>query len=119
MQMVVSLKDALDSIIKRPLMCQQVVLLLAIEFADNKFRNSASYCFQAHARKVDETRTRLTDDERRERVNQLQRTLQLVVHASACNNPQCHSTNCKKVKMLFQHAVNCQKKVTGGCSLCR
>ncbi|KAK9824572.1 hypothetical protein WJX72_011411 [[Myrmecia] bisecta] len=72
-----------------------------------------------HARKIDETRTRMTEEERRERAQSLQRTMNLLVHASACSNPTCPSSNCSKVKALFQHAVSCTRKVTGGCPLCR
>jgi E1A/CREB-binding protein len=69
--------------------------------------------------RIDETRTRLTEQERAERAAQLQRTLQLLVHACSCNNPQCGSSSCRKVRQLFQHAVQCQLKVTGGCQLCK
>ena len=61
----------------------------------------------------------MTEEERNERAAQLQRTMALLVHASACANQNCPSSNCGKVKMLFQHAVSCQRKVTGGCQLCR
>eukprot|EP00798_Chlamydomonas_sp_ICE-L_P023039 gene23039-30234_t len=73
----------------------------------------------AHVRKVDETRTRLTDKERRERNEQLQRTMNLLVHACSCNNPQCGSNSCRKIRQLFQHAVQCQVKVVGGCQMCK
>ena len=52
---------------------------------------------QPHARKVDETRMRMTEEERVERAAQLQRTMGLLVHASGCANPQCPSSNCQKV----------------------
>lgn len=74
---------------------------------------------QAQVRRINELKTRLTDSERRERQQQLQRTMTLLVHASACDNPNCPSTNCNKVKQLFKHAVACQQKVQGGCHLCR
>jgi hypothetical protein len=76
---------------------------------------------QAHTnfKRIDETRTRLTEQERAERAAQLQKTLQLLVHACSCNNPQCGSNSCRKVRQLFQHAVQCQLKVTGGCQLCK
>ncbi|BDA47644.1 probable histone acetyltransferase HAC1 [Coccomyxa sp. Obi] len=73
----------------------------------------------AHARKIDETRTRMTEEERNERNAQLQRTMALLVHASGCADPDCPSTNCSKVKGLFHHAVSCPLKVAGGCQLCR
>eukprot|EP00879_Flechtneria_rotunda_P004691 GHRR01004955.1.p1 GENE.GHRR01004955.1~~GHRR01004955.1.p1 ORF type:complete len:1088 (+),score=359.45 GHRR01004955.1:402-3266(+) len=67
----------------------------------------------------DEMHTRLTEQERQERSQQLQKTLALLVHACSCHNPQCSSTSCRKVRALFQHAVQCQQKVTGGCPLCK
>lgn len=67
----------------------------------------------------DMTRSRLTEQERLERSQQLQKTLALLVHACSCHNPQCGSTSCRKVRALFQHAVQCQLKVTGGCHLCK
>lgn len=74
---------------------------------------------QEHARQIDETRSRMTQDEKNERNKQLQRTMSLLVHASGCQNPGCPSSNCNKVKQLFAHAVTCQQKVTGGCMMCR
>ena len=74
---------------------------------------------QAQVRRINELKTRLSDSERRERQQQLQRTMTLLVHASACDNAQCPSSNCNKVKALFKHAVGCQQKVQGGCHLCR
>jgi hypothetical protein len=69
--------------------------------------------------RVDETRTRLTEGERQERAQQLQRTMALLVHACACADPDCASTSCRKVRNLFNHAVGCALKVTGGCPLCK
>ena len=77
------------------------------------------YVLQAQVRRINELKMRLTDSERRERQQQLQRTMTLLVHASACDNQNCPSTNCNKVKQLFKHAVACQQKVQGGCHLCR
>eukprot|EP00955_Chlamydomonas_euryale_P037457 350767-Chlamydomonas_euryale.AAC.8 len=61
---------------------------------------------------MDETRMRLTEQERKERNEQLQRTMMLVVHACSCNNPQCQSTSCRKVRELFAHAMSCKLKVS-------
>jgi hypothetical protein len=72
---------------------------------------------QPHQRALDETRQRLTEAERRERSEQMQKTLALLVHACNCNG--CSSNSCAKVKQLFQHAVNCQARVTGNCQLCK
>jgi E1A/CREB-binding protein len=78
-------------------------------------------CFtaQPNARKIDETRTRISEDERLARAAQLQRTMQLLVHASECRDPHCVSSNCRKIKEMFMHAHSCKVKVTGGCQLCR
>ena len=74
---------------------------------------------QAQARRIDETRMRLSDQERRDRAQQLQRTMLLLVHASNCKDANCSSSHCGKVKNLFHHAATCQKKIAGGCPLCR
>lgn len=76
-------------------------------------------CTQPNARKIDETRTRISEDERLARAAQLQRTMQLLVHASECRDPHCVSSNCRKIKEMFMHAHSCKVKVTGGCQLCR
>ena len=74
---------------------------------------------QANVRSVNETQVRLTQEQQVDRAAQLQRTMNLLVHASACTNLNCPSSNCFKVKALFKHAVHCQRKVSGGCQLCR
>ncbi|KAG1671872.1 hypothetical protein FOA52_003439 [Chlamydomonas sp. UWO 241] len=72
-----------------------------------------------HVQRLDETRMRLTEGERKERSEQLQRTMALLVHACSCNNPLCASNSCRKVRQLFHHAMHCQVKVTGGCQTCK
>ncbi|KAK2080334.1 hypothetical protein QBZ16_000187 [Prototheca wickerhamii] len=79
---------------------------------------SHPHALEPHARKFDETRNRLTEEERRQRAQQLQRTMHMLVHASACTNAACPSTNCAKIKQLFQHAMHCPKKIHGNCQLC-
>mmetsp|Transcript_24255 Transcript_24255/g.82875 ORF Transcript_24255/g.82875 Transcript_24255/m.82875 type:complete len:1312 (+) Transcript_24255:116-4051(+) len=61
----------------------------------------------------------LSEEDRRRRQKQLQRTMALLVHASACQAQNCPSVNCKKVKALFQHGLVCTTKVAGGCQFCR
>ena len=56
---------------------------------------------------------------RSQRSEQLRRTMQLLVHSSMCNDPNCQSQNCKRVKMLFKHGLECKVKYQGGCNLCR
>jgi E1A/CREB-binding protein len=78
------------------------------------------HAMEPHARSTfDATRMRLTEEDRAQREQALQRTMALLVHASACNNPKCPSLNCAKVKALFNHAVSCPTKITGGCNYCR
>ncbi|GAB4815528.1 hypothetical protein N2152v2_002574 [Parachlorella kessleri] len=72
-----------------------------------------------HVRKIDEQHQRLTEKERQERSTHLQRTMWLLVHASGCADPHCTSSNCAKVKGLFNHALSCPKKIAGGCPYCR
>ena len=61
----------------------------------------------------------LSEDERKQRVQHLQRTMALLVHASACNMQVCSTPDCHKVKTLFKHGVDCPKKAAGGCHCCR
>ena len=75
-------------------------------------------CVQAPSRGMDETRMRFTDAQRQERAAQLQRTMALLVHASVCRGP-CRSTNCARVKALFTHATNCDRRSQGNCPHCR
>ena len=74
---------------------------------------------QAQARKINETSERLSEDDRASRAAQLQRTMALLLHVSRCHEPQCPSMNCRRIKQLFDHAVNCKLKVSGGCTHCR
>ncbi len=67
----------------------------------------------------DETRMRMTEAERRERNENLQRTMLLLVHACSCTNPECTSTSCRKVQALFRHAVQCELKIQGNCATCK
>tara|TARA_B100001142_G_scaffold298098_1_gene321011 strand:+ start:10 stop:2334 length:2325 start_codon:yes stop_codon:yes gene_type:complete len=61
----------------------------------------------------------MTEEDRRVRAEQIQRTMELLVHATRCKDANCGSPNCTKVKHLFKHAANCQLKAAGGCQLCR
>ena len=72
---------------------------------------------QAQAHQIDETHICLSDQERQDRAEQLQRTMSLLVHASNCKG--CSSSYCGKVKNLFQHSATCQREISGGCPLCR
>ena len=61
----------------------------------------------------------MTEEDRRDRAAQIQRTMELLVHATTCRVANCGSPNCTKVKHLFKHAMSCQIKAGGGCQLCR
>ncbi|KAL4195719.1 hypothetical protein AMTRI_Chr04g242490 [Amborella trichopoda] len=56
---------------------------------------------------------------RQERVLQLRRMLDLLVHAAQCRSPQCQYPNCRKVKGLFRHGIQCKVRASGGCPLCK
>ena len=62
----------------------------------------------------------LSNQEKRDWVQQLQRTMSLLVNASKCKDANCSSSLCSKVKKnLLQHVATCKKKIAGSCSLCR
>ncbi|KAI3512982.1 hypothetical protein L1887_20305 [Cichorium endivia] len=56
---------------------------------------------------------------RQQRVLQLRKMLDLLVHASQCRSPACQYPNCRKVKGLFRHGINCKTRASGGCVLCK
>ncbi|XP_050225725.1 histone acetyltransferase HAC1 [Mercurialis annua] len=56
---------------------------------------------------------------RQQRVVQLRKMLDLLVHASQCRSPQCQYPNCRKVKGLFRHGIQCKTRASGGCVLCK
>ncbi|KAJ4964510.1 hypothetical protein NE237_024449 [Protea cynaroides] len=56
---------------------------------------------------------------RQKRVVQLRKMLDLLVHASQCRSPHCQYPNCRKVKGLFRHGIQCKTRASGGCLLCK
>ncbi|GMN48158.1 hypothetical protein TIFTF001_017334 [Ficus carica] len=56
---------------------------------------------------------------RQMRVQQLRKMLDLLVHASQCRSAQCLYHNCRKVKGLFRHGIQCKTRASGGCVLCK
>ncbi|KAL5974249.1 hypothetical protein ACLOJK_030913 [Asimina triloba] len=56
---------------------------------------------------------------RQQRVLQLRKMLDLLVHASQCRFPHCQYPNCRKVKGLFRHGISCPTRASKGCSLCK
>ncbi|KAL4310124.1 hypothetical protein GQ457_01G047950 [Hibiscus cannabinus] len=53
------------------------------------------------------------------RVLQLRKMLDLLVHASQCRSAHCQYPNCRKVKGLFRHGIQCRIRASGGCVLCK
>ncbi|XVE89201.1 hypothetical protein DITRI_Ditri19aG0131600 [Diplodiscus trichospermus] len=53
------------------------------------------------------------------RVLQLRKMLDLLVHASQCRSAHCQYPNCRKVKGLFRHGIQCRTRASGGCVLCK
>ncbi|KAH0849608.1 hypothetical protein HID58_096278 [Brassica napus] len=53
------------------------------------------------------------------RVLQLRKMLELLVHASQCRSANCQYPNCRKVKGLFRHGIQCKVRASGGCVLCK
>ncbi|OMO83300.1 Zinc finger, TAZ-type [Corchorus capsularis] len=56
---------------------------------------------------------------RQVRVLQLRKMLDLLVHASQCRSAHCQYPNCRKVKGLFRHGIQCKIRASGGCVLCK
>ncbi|CAH1442644.1 unnamed protein product [Lactuca virosa] len=56
---------------------------------------------------------------RQQRVLQLRKMLDLLVHAAQCGSALCQYPNCRKVKGLFRHGFNCKTRASGGCLLCK
>lgn len=53
------------------------------------------------------------------RVIQLRKMLDLLVHASQCRSALCSYPNCRKVKGLFRHGIQCKVRASGGCVTCK
>ncbi|KAL8136990.1 hypothetical protein V2J09_002991, partial [Rumex salicifolius] len=56
---------------------------------------------------------------RQQRVVQLRKMLDLLVHASQCRSALCQYPNCRKVKGLFRHGIQCKVRASAGCVLCK
>ncbi|XP_057841240.1 histone acetyltransferase HAC1 isoform X1 [Cryptomeria japonica] len=56
---------------------------------------------------------------RQQRVLQLRIMLDLLVHASQCCSSHCVYPNCRRVKGLFRHGMQCKVRASGGCPLCK
>ncbi|KAK8916490.1 Histone acetyltransferase HAC1 [Platanthera zijinensis] len=60
-----------------------------------------------------------SQEARQQRVLQLRKMLDLLVHAAQCRFPNCQYPNCRKVKGLFRHGIQCKTRAAGGCLLCK
>jgi E1A/CREB-binding protein len=56
---------------------------------------------------------------RQQRVLQLRKMLELLVHASQCGSATCQYPKCRSVKGLFRHGINCKIRASGGCGNCK
>lgn len=61
----------------------------------------------------------LTDDQRKERQRNINLHIKLLEHASLCNNDNCASSNCAKMKQYLNHSKDCKEKMAGGCKICK
>lgn len=66
-----------------------------------------------------DSQAQLTEEQRRDRQRSIQLHMQLLQHASGCQNQQCPSANCNKMKNLLKHGATCMTRVQGGCAICR
>ena len=64
-------------------------------------------------------RSAISEAERQSRQAQIDRTMELLLHAVTCRKNPCDNSNCAKIKQLLNHAFTCQIKTAGGCPLCR
>ncbi|CAM9574217.1 unnamed protein product, partial [Phaeothamnion confervicola] len=61
----------------------------------------------------------MTEQQRRERQRSIQLHMQLLQHASTCQDPRCPSQNCTRMKGLLTHGTTCNIRAGGGCQICR
>eukprot|EP00798_Chlamydomonas_sp_ICE-L_P002381 gene2381-8689_t len=57
--------------------------------------------------------------ESREQEGQAPNIMTALLHACNCSSSNCTSTSCKKLRQLFQHAMQCTVKVSNGCPMCK
>lgn len=56
---------------------------------------------------------------RAEQEQQIKAHLNVISHAASCNGPPgCSSTNCQRMKQLFQHIRSCDVTYKRGCKIC-
>ena len=52
-------------------------------------------------------------------VSAIQRCMQSLVHACQCRDANCRLPSCHLMKRLATHTRNCQRKINGGCPICK
>lgn len=56
---------------------------------------------------------------RQQRMLEMRKMLDLLVHCSTCNQPKCPIPKCHLVKSVFFHGKNCKVRMSGGCLMCK
>ena len=54
-----------------------------------------------------------------DRVSAIQRCIQSLKHACQCRDANCRLPSCHSMKRLATHTRNCQRKINGGCPICK
>ncbi|CAK9098049.1 Histone acetyltransferase HAC1 [Durusdinium trenchii] len=73
-----------------------------------------------HEMKRIEQKNRSKEDEEKKNHNKnIQLHMELLVHASSCNQRDCNSRNCSKMKALLAHGKSCMVRLSGNCRICR
>jgi E1A/CREB-binding protein len=49
----------------------------------------------------------------------VQKCIQSLVHACQCRDANCRLAPCQKMKRVVTHAKSCQRKMNGGCPICK
>jgi E1A/CREB-binding protein len=49
----------------------------------------------------------------------VQKCIQSLVHACQCRDANCRIAACQKMKRVVMHAKSCQRKMNGGCPICK
>ncbi|KAK4772401.1 hypothetical protein SAY86_014176 [Trapa natans] len=89
------------------------------EVCDNCYSNGIDHPHKLTHHPSMAERDAQNKEARQKRVSQLRVMLDLLIHASECRSAQCQYPNCRKVKGLFRHGLQCKRRVSGGCHLCK
>ncbi|CAN0308677.1 unnamed protein product [Ectocarpus sp. 12 AP-2014] len=61
----------------------------------------------------------LSPAQREERQRHIKLHMQLLQHASTCEDRNCQSKNCSRMKNLLTHGASCTIRAQGGCGVCK